>query len=272
MGNLIYSQDFISVADGNIDARSSTVGYNKIDIMDYWHLKARHRAADLTKSDEHPLFVIDFGSAKTPEGIYLSDINYDKVRIYGDDVYDDTSVDHWNAGGADYDSGELDVTQNGWTGRYQIYIPLDSFNNQYLAIMTPSAASAVGSYTTFWETGCVAIFDSVTTMGVNMGWPLRQTTEELFAEVGRSGRVSLNSTPGWIGEITFGEMVRSTNEDYVKTLGRAAKASPIFIYLNQGDDSEAYLCLMDQGYTSEWFSYDAARGGQAIRFRELIGA
>jgi len=266
VGNLIYSQDFITVADGNITARSSTAGYDKVDIMDYWHLKAKHRAADLTKSDTNPLFIFDFGSAQTVDAVYLSDINYDTVRVFG---HASDLTTNWST--ASFDSGDVSVTQNEWNGRYQIYIPLTSFDYQFLAIATPAAASAVGSYTTYWETGCVAIFDSVTTMGVNMGWPLRQTAEQHFVDVGRSGRVGLNAPPGWIGDITFGEMARS-NETYTKALGRLDLSTPVFIYINQDDDSEAYLCLMDQGYSSEWFGYDVVRGASAIRFRELIGA
>jgi len=266
MGNLIYSQDFITVSDGNIAARSTTAGYAKVDVMDYWHLKARHRAADLTASNIEELLVFDFGSSEVVEAVYLSDVNYDTVRIYGDDA--DLSSD-WST--ADFDSGNVTISQNDWTGRYQVYIPLTSFEYQFLTIVTPAAASAVGPYTTFWETGNVCILQSVTTLSTNIGYPIKQWTEELFVDVGRSGRVSVNDVTGWMGEITLGARTR-TDETEAQLLGRMSKSEPILVYLNQSDTSEAYLCLMDQGYSSDWFTADLVQSSSAIRFREIIGA
>lgn len=261
---LIYSQDFITVADAAISARSSTAGYDKIDIMDYWHLKARHRAADLTKSDVSPLFKIDMGAAKTVSSVLLLDVNYDVTRIFG---HASSLASDWST--ASYDSADVSVSQNPWTGRYNAYIPLTSFNYRWLAVGTPAAASTVGSYQTYWETGLVCILDSVTELSMDYAM-MRQSTEQLFENVGRSGRVSLNDVPGWVGEVSFGERRRSL-ETELRTLGRADLATPIMFYLNDSDTSEAYVCLLDQGYSSEWFGYDAVRGGQSMKFREIVG-
>jgi len=266
MGNLIYSQDFITVADASITARTSVAGYNKLDVMDYWHLKARHRSSDLTKSDINPLFIFDMGSAQTVTSIYLSDINYDKVRILGHAA---SLAADWTA--ATFSSGDIAVSQNAWTGRYQVYIPLTAFNFRYLAVATPAAASAVGSYTTTWETGLVCIMDSVTTFTQNVAYPFRQMTEQSFIDIGRTGRMSIGDTIGWVGEITFGARNKS-DELELKTFGRVDKSQPFLFYVNYDDTSEAYICLMDHGYSSEWFSYNAVQGAQSMRLREIISA
>lgn len=265
MGNLIYSQDFITVADAAITSRSDTAGYAKADIMDYWHLKARHRAADVTKSDSNPLFRIDLGAAETVVAVYLSDVNYNKVRIR---AHASDLTTNWAA--STYDSGDISLSQNAWTGRYQGYVPT-VFNLRYMAICTPAAATAVGSYTTYWETGCVAIFDSVTTFSENIAYPLQQETQQLFVDVGRTGRVNLSGTVGWVGGINFGNRT-ITNEAEAKTFGRLDKSQPVLIYLNQSDTSEAYLCVVDQNYSSEWFALNLAKNISTIRVRELIGA
>lgn len=265
MGNLIYSQDFITVANAKITSRSDTAGYAKIDIMDYWHLKARHRAGDLTKSDVNPLFIFDFDAAKSVIAVYLSDVNYDKVRIR---AHASDLTTNWTT--STYDSGDITLSQNAWTGRYQGYVPCP-FNLRYMAICTPAAAGAVGSYTTYWETGCVAILDSVTTLSKNIAYPLQQETQHSFVDVGRTGRVSLSSVVGWVGGINFGIRLK-TDETEAKAFGRLDKSTPVLIYLNQSDTSEAYLCVVDQGYSSEWIALNAVQSGSTIRVRELIGA
>lgn len=268
---LIYSQNFITVVDAAITARSSTAGYLKADIMDYWHLKARHRAADLTKSSTTALFVIDMTTvSQSVAAVYLSDVNYDKVDVRGDASNLGTGVGAWSDAASDWESGIISLSQNPWTGRYQGYIPTTGFTNRYLAICPSTTANAVGSYTTYWQTGLVCIMETVTELSMDYAM-MRQSTEQLFENVGRSGRISLSNAPSWIGEVSFGERRRSL-ETELRTMGRADLATPIMFYLNDGNTSEAYICLLDQGYSSEWFGYDAVRGGQSMRFREIIGA
>jgi len=267
MGNLIYSDDFIYVDDPEITARSTAAGYLKADLFDYWHLKARHRAGDVTKSDINPLFIFDLGSAQTVAAVYLNDINYNKVSILGH--ASDLGTD-WAQETVSFDSGDITVSQNPWTGRYQAYIPLTAFNYRYLAVCTVAAATAVGSYTTYWETGAIVIMDSAVTLTNNVGFPVRQSTEEMFVDIGRSSRIALNDITGWVGEVTFGGMLR-TSETEAKTLGRVSKSQPVLVYLNASNTSEAYVCLMDSGYSSEWFTADLAQSSSSIRFREIIG-
>jgi len=53
--------------------------------MDLWHLKRRFRADDANKSDTDYLIKFDFGAAQTLEAIFINDVNFDRVRIYGHD-------------------------------------------------------------------------------------------------------------------------------------------------------------------------------------------
>lgn len=268
-GNLIYSQSFITVADDAITARTSASGYDKVDIMDYWHLKARHRATDLTASDTSTLFRIDLTTAsQAVAGVYLSDVNYDKVRIYGHAT--DIGAGSW--AGATWPTSKADITlsQNPWTGRYQGYIPTSGFAYRWMGIIVPAAATAVGSYTTTWETGVVCIMSSVTTLSINLGYPLRQSTNHPFTDTGRSGRISLGDVVQWVGEISFGVRSR-TDEAEAQAFGRLSASTPVFVYLNQDNTSEAYLCLRDQGYSSEWFTASLVQSAQGIQLKELVG-
>lgn len=261
---LIYSSDIILVDDGDITARSTAAGYAKVDIMDYWHLKARHRANDVTKSDTNPLFRFDMDAAKTIVGVYLSDVNYNKVRIraHASDLGTDWST-------STYNSGDVSLAQNPWTGRYQGYVPC-VFNLRYMAVLTPAAASAVGDYTTLWETGAVAIFDSVTELAVNFDHPLQQWADDAILEVGRSGVVQLSDVMQWHGAFTFGNRLVA-DETELQLLNRTGRGSPVLVYLNDGNTSLAYLCKRKTAWKSSWFVPRAVRGDEPIAFDELVG-
>jgi len=259
---LIYTQDFIRVADAAITARSTTAGFADVDIMDFWHLKARHRAADLTKSDTNPLFRIDMGAAKTVVAVYISDCNYNKVRIR---AHASDLTTNWST--STYNGGDVTLSLNPWTGRYQGFVPA-VFNLRWLAICTPAAASAVGSYVTYWETGVVAIMDSVTQLSAaEHGYPFAQLADHAVLDVGRSGRVSLSDVLAWQGELTY--QVIESAEAELMVLNRAGRATPMLLYFNAGDTSQAYLCLRDDPWRGEITQYNSVQG--KMRFREIVG-
>lgn len=269
-GNLIYSQSFITVIAAAITARTTAAGFAAVDTMDYWHLKLKHRADDFTKSDTLTLFRIDMTTVdQAVAGVYLSDVNYDKVRVYGhaSDIGDGS----WAAATWPAVKADISLVQNPWTGRYQGYIPTSGFAYRWMGILVPAAATAVGSYTTKIETGVICIMSSVTTLTVNLGYPLKQSTNQPFVNVGRSGRVSLGDVVQWIGEISFGVRNRS-GEAEATTFGRLDASTPVFVYLNQDNTSEAYLCLKEQGYSSDWFTANLVQAAQGIQLKELVGA
>lgn len=267
MGNLIITNDLISVADAEITARSTAAGFEKKAVMDFWHLKRRHRADDLVKSDVNPLFRLDMGAAMTVAAILLNDINYDKVRIRGHAT--DLNND-WTA--STFDSGDVTVSQNAWTGRYQAFIPLTAFDLRWIAVCTPAAASAVGSYLTKWETGTVVLLDSATALTVNMSYGFQEWADDGYDEVTFPGggleRVNLRDEMRWYCQCPFGART-PTDETELKTLNRYHRAEPLVWYRNNSDTSEAYLCVRDDPYKSETQALNIVNGN-TLSFKELI--
>ena len=79
---IIVSNDFISVANAEITARSEYSNYVKIGVMDYWHLNRQFRANDVTANDY--LLKFDMTSAQSVEGVFLNDVNFDTVKLQSD--------------------------------------------------------------------------------------------------------------------------------------------------------------------------------------------
>jgi hypothetical protein len=110
----------------------------------------------------------------------------------------------------------------------------------------------------------------VTELSVNFDHPLIQSADHPVADVGRSGRVSLSDVMAWQGELQFGPRLIA-DEAELHTLNRAGRATPVLVYLNRGSTYEAYLCLRDDPWRSEWFVPLLSRGAGSIRFREIVG-
>ena len=140
MGNIIVSNDILTFADSAITVQGSAAGFAKVDLMDLWHLKRRWRMDSATKSDTNPIVRINMASAQTVDAVMLNDINFDKVIIKGH--ASDLGTD-WTS--ASFSSGALSVSCDAQVSRYKIYAALTAFNYQYLAIIVPTTATAVGS-------------------------------------------------------------------------------------------------------------------------------
>ncbi len=239
MGTII-SNDFISVADAEITSRSSASGYDKKNVMNLWNLKRRFRAGDLTKSDSNPLLIFDMGSAQTVDAVFLNDVNFDTVRIFG---HASDLGTNWAA--ASLDTGDVTIGKGGRvSNRYKAYIPLTSFNYRWLAVGTPAAASAVGDYTTAWEVGTVAIMDTVTEFSTSMGYPMVTTAEELYVDVGRSERISLNDAKQGLISLSFSNARPIANTD-LDTFQNMGDAEPLLIYVNDSDTAQAWIVRKD---------------------------
>lgn len=264
---VIVSTDLVSVADAEITARSTATGYAKSNVMDFWHLKRRWRCDDLTKSDSNPALVFDLGAATTVDAVFLNDINFNKVAILGhaSDLDDDWS-------GATFDSGDITVSQNTFTGRYQAYIPLTSFNLRWLAVMTVADASAVGSYTSKWEIGTVCIIDSKTELTSNMAYGYQRGATKPYTDIslphGGTERINLSDVYQWQATATFGTRT-ITNEANLQTMNLMDMSDPFVWYENNSDTSDCYLCLRDNAYIGTVVANDLVTGNQ-IRLRELI--
>ncbi len=268
MGNLILSNDFITVNNSDITIRSERTGYPKIDIMDYDHLGLTSQANDLTKNDANPLYRIDLGSAQTVAGIFLNHINYDKIRFWGHAT--DLGV-NWAA--ADFDSGsDHSVSQNALNGRRQIFLPLTAFNYRWIAWTTPVAASAVGPQTTYWETSSIAILDSYITLSKNMSKNYRRTAQKAYRDInlpsGGQQRVSLSDHYQVELECSFGVRTEA-DEAELWTLNRLDHQKPLVLYENRGSDEDAYLMLRNANYQGTFIANEIVRGN-SISFKELI--
>jgi len=247
MGNIILSNSFVDVADASITARSAATGYAKINVMDRWNMKRRFRADDKTANDY--LLKFDFGAAQTLVGIFLNDVNFDKVKIQGH------ASDDW--GSPTYAGTDLTVSRNPVTGRGQIYIPV-TFNLRWLRIFIPSGTTAVGSYTTKWEIGAVCFLSAVTTLSHNMSYGYGQTGEHFYKE-SVNERVKTAEAIRWRGKIVFGNRA-TTDKTELQTANQMDMALPFVYYENRGNTSEACLCVRDNSIEIDEFTYGAVTG------------
>jgi len=248
MGNIILSNSFVDVANTNITARSEATGYAKINVMDRWNMKRRFRADDKTANDY--LLKFDFGAAQTLVGVFLNDVNFNKVKIEGH------ASDSWGA--PSYAGTDLTVSQNPVTGRYQIYIPLTAFNYQWLRIFIPSGTTAVGTYTTKWEVGAVCFLSAATTLSHNMSYGYGYKGDHFYKNAVNE-RIQLSESMRWQGRLVFGNRA-SSDKTELQTVNQMNMALPFVYYENRGNTSEAYLCVRDDSIEIEEFTYGAVTG------------
>lgn len=267
MGNIIFSNSFVDVADTNITAISETTGYDKINVMDRWHLKRRFRAGDLNKSNTSYLLKFDLGIAQTVVAIFLNDINFDKVRIRGHAT--DLGTD-WST--ASFDSGDVSISNDGAVNRYKAYIPLTSFSYRWLAIQVPTTASVVGDYQTYWEVGTVCFMESVTELTSNIAYGYKRSSTSPYCNINVAGanieRVSLNPNLKWKGSIDLN--IRSLSEEAeMWTLNQMSIGGELLFYENGGDTSKAYLCVRNTAYEGNRMFYNVSKGN-VIELEELV--
>lgn len=274
MGNIIVSNSFVTVSNTNITSLTENIDYPKINVMDYWHLKRRFRTNelfDVTSDDARYILKFDFGVDQIIDGLFLNDINFNKVRIYGSKSASGDLGTDWQA--AAFDSGENhSVTLDERVNRYKIYLPLTSFNHRYLAIVVPTAASAVGDYKTNAEIGTVVFISASTIFTFNMDYGYERSSSKAYKEIALGTesveRVALADNLKWNGSLSFSARTLS-NETDLWTLNRMDNAGPLFFYENQDDDDKAYICVRDDDYSGTWSSYNIVTGN-SIKLKELV--
>lgn len=261
MGKIIISNDYISVANAQITARTAEAAFPKVNVMDYWHLNRRFRAADVITNDY--LLKFDLSNARSVVGVFLNDVNFDTVKLQADT--DDT----WAAGMVE-DSVRT-VSQNPITGRYQIYCPF-SFTKRYHRLFIPTGTVAVGDYVAKWEVGSVVVLDSVIEFTVNMSYGYKEGGSHFYEDHvfpgGGMERSELGSLIQWWGEAVFGART-TTNEAQLWTINRYRMSVPLVFYVNDGNSYKAYLCSRDTEYESTLI-FNQVVQGNTIRFTELI--
>jgi len=257
MADSIITDDFIDL--GTITSRSEVAAYPDDNVKEYWHLKRRFRANDVTKDDW--LLKFDFGAAKTVEGVFLNDVNFDKVKIQGH------ATDTWTS--PSYDGSIVEIGLDERVNRYKVFIPISGFNLQWMRIFIPATATAVGSYTTKWEVGSVVVLDTVPTISKNA---MMRTSSKAFKDIalphGGFERVELGSNLRWEGEITIEQRAEVDEAEYW-AINALDSAKPLVFYENAGDTNKAYLCLRDTNYEGNRL-YKGLVQGNTIRLKELI--
>jgi hypothetical protein len=286
MGNIIISNDFVSgITAGDVHAISTATGYDVFDIFDNTKLKRRWRMDSADKSDHDAVIIIDMESAQTVTGVVLDDVNFNKVIIKGND-YDlsgwfcdsdessgfyDGESDGWDT--ASFSSGEIDINVDAQVNRRKVFIPLTGFNYRYMAIIIPTSATAVGSYTAKWEIGRLGVLDSYYTFVHNVDWGYQRGASRMFREVplgaGGYDRVSLGDIR-WEGTLPFTGMRRqSTSEVDLTTLNNLDIGNVIVFYENDGDTSKVYFCFRDTNYIGTYKTVDGV-AGNSIRLKETV--
>lgn len=269
----MFCSDFVQVAEDWITARSTSTGYDAINTMVLDELPRRHRAADVTKSDILPLYVINFGAAQALAGIFLNDVNFDEVQLFGH--ASDLSTD-WST--ASYKSGDVTISKNKHTQRYSLYNALGgSFNYQYLAISPSAGCTAVGDYTSYWECGMIACLESVTTLAKNMSFGYQREGAQAIRETalyfGGKSRTSPSRTRKiqWKGTINF-EHRTEAEEAELWTLNSWEAHAPIFFYENRSNTQDGYLCFVDNFYRGVLLHTNGTTGlvrGSTIELSEV---
>ena len=267
MGNVIFSNSFVQVADAQITARSEATGYDKFNVMDRWHLKRRYRADDGSSSDTNYLIKFEMDIGQSLMAIFLNDVNFDKVRIRGHAT--DLGTD-WST--ASFDSGNISISIDNAINRYKAYIPLSSYAYKWLAIQVPAAATAVGSYQTKWELGTVCLMSSVTELTSNIGYGYVRSSSIPYSQTLAAGggieRICLNPNLKWNGTIDLDIRVLS-EESEMWTLNQMSITGELLFYENQGSTQNAYLCARNTKYKGDRFSYNLTRGNK-IDLVELV--
>jgi len=260
MGNIIVSGDFVDL--GTITSRTEVAEYPDDNVEDYWHLRRRFRADDVTKDDW--LLKFDFGAATVVEGVVLNAINFDKVVIEGN------AADAW--GGPAYTSATFDVTLDERVNRHKIYIPITGFNLQWMRIFIDNTTAATGDYQTKWEVGSVIVLGSATELTKNMAWGYKRKAEKPYEDVslphGGTERVNLGDSYQWLGSAIFGKRTE-TNESELWAFNLIDLSDPMIFYENDNVDNKVYLCLRDEAYEGT-LEFNDLVIGNTIRFKELV--
>lgn len=254
---LIFSADILSPA--STTPRTVNASYPAGNVNSLWHLKRRFRAQDAITDDW--LLKFDLGEAKNVAGILLADVNFDAVQIQAN------GSDSWIS--PTYDSGEIAVSQNPFTGRYQVYIPA-SLAQQWIRLYIPASASAVGDYTSVWEVGSVAILGSVNELAKGARELTRGASDQVETVKFPSGAheaVQVGDSLRWQGEFAWTPR-RVKDESGLLQLNRAFRGQP-FVYYRNGDDTwDAYICRRDSSYSA--MEKGVHIEAQSMRFVEII--
>ena len=268
MGNIIVSNDFITVASAGITVQSTAAGFDKSNVFNYANLKRRWRMDSDDKSATNPIMSFDLGAASTVVAVALDDINFNRVIIKGH--ASDLTTD-WTSATFSQTFASSFFAADSHTGRYKAYLNLNSFNYRYMALILDTSTGKVGSYQTKWEIGRVGILDSVYTFQKNMGRKYRRGAVQPFTEIVlKNGHRERNADGDiqWIGTLDFDSRPLSDEVD-LTTLNNYDISETLLFYENGGDYSKVYFCLRENNYIGT-FEADGVLSGASIQLRERV--
>jgi hypothetical protein len=263
--SIIIDNNLIKAVNANITVQSTASSFAKVNVMNHINLKRRWRMDSANKSNTNPVMYFDLGSAQTVAAVVLDDVNFDKVTILGH--ASDLSTD-WTT--ASFDSTTVSISLDAQVNRYKVYIPLTAFNYRYLAIIVPTTASAVGTYTDKWEIGRVGILDTATEFSKNMSYGYERGAERAYREVEFNNHVERDTTNviRWVGTLHFSHRT-TTQEANLTTLNNMDIGDTLIFYENNSDTSKVYFCLRDSDYSGTVIANSVVTGS-SIRMVERI--
>lgn len=257
MGNVIITNSFVTLINSMLTARSENASYPKVNCLKQLRLMDVFRAADITANNY--LLKINFGSAQSCSAVALLNVNFSHAQIQGN------ASDVWTA--PSYAGSSLTISQNKYTGRYNIFIPLTSFNYQYMRIYIPAGTTEVGTSQGQWQIGTMVIMSSASPLSKNIAYRFTQSADEATEEIG-GDVASISPVLEWEGTISFGNRKRSDCESMILNLNRMSKSNPVLIYVNEGDTSEVYLCYRESNFSLSR-PYNSIIASDSITYREI---
>ena len=302
---IILDNDLIVVADAEITVQSTATGFAKANVFNFAHLRRRWRMNSAAKSNTNPVMYFNnnklYGGTspsgklyewngtdawveKAPKlgaethilsmavassrimAIVLDDVNFDKAVIKGHATDLGTN---WTT--ASFTTDTITIDKDAQTNRYKTFIPLTDFNYQYLAILVPTTAQAVGDYTGNWQIGRVGLLKTATEFSKNMSYGYQRGAQRAFREVSlESGHNERESTGPiqWTGSLQFG-FRRIAQETDLTTLNNMDIGETLIFYENDEDTSKVYFCLRDDNYEGTIESTGIIKG-KVIRLAERI--
>lgn len=257
MANVIITNSFVTLTNSMLTARSENASYPKVDCLKQLRLMDVFRAADVTATDY--LLKINYGAAQSVAAVALLNVNFNKAQIQGH------GSDDW--GTPDFAGSALTVSQNKYTGRYNIFIPTTGFNYQYMRVYIPAGTTEVGTSQSEWQIGTIVVMSSASPLAKNIAYGFSQTADEVIEEIGGDA-ASKDSTLQWEGTISFGTRSRSDCEAAILALNRMSKSSPVLVYLNDSDTSEVYLCYRQKAFSLSR-PFNTVITSDSITYREI---
>lgn len=227
MGNIITSADFAPVA--SVVYLTQQTALPASNVVDFTEPNIGYRATGIATTE---YIGLNFGAARALVALMIDHCTVTSVKV------------QYSTNGSTWvDSpGTVTLSQDR-DGRYKAYVPLTSWNYQYIRVINNSAATIDGTST--FGVGSLIPIVSVTTWGYNPGFPLEVGHRK--AVVTNDNFASGKRKPVVVGnrfvDLTLNQnAVMHSMESTINTiLGSYAENMPFMLYLNRNSTAECYI-------------------------------